>query len=184
MTEANIVFDEVVRAAFAFMEARGFAASAADPRNIVYQNGDVKLSVGWTDYSYEIEIYISPKPSQTFSLQAVLNFLSPAEAPHRTSQVGEARKLAPVVGRLADTVRTLPPKALSGDASFFAEVDASQRQLAAAEHIRREIIQARATADKAWRAGDYAQVVGAFNAVEPHLSDADRKKLDLARRRV
>jgi hypothetical protein len=99
-------------------------------------------------------------------------------------QVIEAGAMHRSLCRLADLVEFYAPGLLDGDAAEFVELERYRKQRSAAYALERDLLFARKSADKAWRTGDYEEVIRSYAPIVNYLSKAERKRLKIAQDRA
>ena len=73
---------------------------------------------------------------------------------------------------------------LSGDLAAFSQIEADAEFRKKARYGERALNEARDSADKAWRAGRYADVVAILNPFQQQLSALQINRLQIARARM
>jgi len=95
--------------------------------------------------------------------------------------VADQSVLPGALSRLADLTVKYAADLLSGREFSLARLESFRNKEGARFELERKLRLARSTVETAWRARDHEAVVRAFEPVEAHLSEAERKKLQYSR---
>ncbi|MDR0786516.1 MAG: hypothetical protein LBG44_01380 [Gemmatimonadota bacterium] len=162
----------------------GLSCVVADEQRVRYENGEVFLGVNFDNgRSYEIGVEIGQKiPNKVerpFSLAEILRLRTvPAGADIDGLSVSNTTKLADDLQLLSDLTSSHADDFLRGNDLSFAQVAKLREKESIAYEIQRDLRSARAQAEKAWEARNYAGVVAALEPVKSHLSPSEAKRLE------
>jgi hypothetical protein len=186
---AGLGFVAAVRENFGFLAAYGFREIKASMFIVDFDAEAVRMRVGHEPLGYELSASFARKShleemTSSYRYGAYLRLVDPAAAADyydfAATTPGEVgRGLA----RLAAAVRAATPL-LTGDDTTYDEL--AHLRLLAREHMaaesRRHAYGPRAEA--AWQAKDWPEVVAAYSRYEDDLTEGERRRLALARRRL
>lgn len=177
LTEAKRHFDRVAT-------KYGLSCALADERRVRYEGSDVFLSVNFDNgRSYELGVEIGQKiPNKTerpFSLAEILRLRNiPTAVTIDGLSAFDATKLASDLSLLADLALRHADDFLGGSDLSFAQVAKLREKESIAYAIQRDLRSARARAEVAWGAKNYAAVVAALEPVKSHLLPSEVKRLE------
>jgi hypothetical protein len=168
----------------------GLSRVTADEQRVRYENDRVFLEINFDNgRSYELGVRIGRKvPNQVerpFSFAEILRLRNiPAAATVEGLTVENGDELHDRLRMLADLTLQYADDFLRGDYLSFAQV-AELRQKESSEYaIQRDLRSARARAELAWKANNYAGVVSALEPLSAHLSPADVGRLEYSKGKV
>lgn len=178
-------FSEVVRSAFDFLEAEyGFARKDVAPTLVRYESSSVVISVYHGRSSYEVGVEISTRSASNrreppFELADLVAFCGQeALLPAGFLQASTREAVRAIVRRAAEILYQCGSDLLRGDRFAFRRLDELRREQAVSNGLKRRLSDVRAAAATAWQEGDYRRVEALYRSIEPHLTPAERKKLD------
>jgi hypothetical protein len=187
---ASLGFVDAVREAFGFLLEAGFREISDSPYAVDFESGAVRLRVVHERLSYEINAFFARRsqPEELrsgYSYGQYLKVRDPAAgAEYRAYAATTPDAVRTGVRQLAEDIRTHAGPLLSGDAASYDEL-AHQDLLAGEQLAARSRRRAYGEpADAAWQAKDWAAVVAAYTPYESDLTASERRRLELARRRV
>lgn len=186
---AELGFVLAVRDEFGFLAGLGFREVSASTYAVDFESDTVRLRIAHERLSYEISAMFArrSRPDEMRSSYSYSSYLRLVDAAageaYRDYAATTAEAVRHGVAKLAAEVRAATPM-LSGDDPTYDEL-AHQRLLAEeqmASRSRRSAYGDRA--ETAWQAKDWAEVVAAYSRYEDDLTTSERRRLELARRRV
>ena len=173
-------FQEAVGAAFLFLEELGFKKVESLPTFVKYRKELVTVEIYHGRQSYEVGLNISDG-SASYSITDVIPKDSARSFAQRTATTKEA--IGNALSELALALSTDCPNLLDGDKAAFAELANSKRLRAKQYELEVLAINLRPSAERAFRHGDYAEAVRLYEKFDPVLSESEKQKLAIARRR-
>lgn len=190
-------FVEGARRAFAWLDDRGFELRAVDPAFLVWRsdaaNVLVALRAGPDGAPRAVQMALGPADEldlECYLSMYVLEQLRPPphDAPFRPLgnallRALDGDEMRASLARIGELLRTQFEPFASGREDLRALQRESRRRIrAAAERVRSD--DARREAKEAFDAGDYARAALLYESVTGELRPAERKRLDIARRRA
>jgi hypothetical protein len=181
-------FREVAQQAFSFLEREGFRLAKSDATRLQYESGQAVVVIGWDARSGELEAWFGLQPKsnirpELFSLSDLLTMEGVKRAHGRTPfQVAQEDRLPPFLKILAEDTRMHAQPALAGDRMFFRRLETFRSARAEAFMREMELTRARAEANEAWRSRDLSSLIRVYTAIESDLSEAEKGRLDYARK--
>ena len=186
------------RQAFGFLEEQGFELREADPKFLEWESPEAIVIVGLRpgpDGAYRgVQAALAPtgeRDAERYLSLYVIEQLRPApdDPPFRPLgqallPAGDREELRASLARIAELLRTQFAEPLaSGREGLRALQQESRRRItAAAQRMREDDL--RKEAREAFDAGDYARATMLYEAAGDDLRPAERKRLDIARRRA
>lgn len=169
---------------------RGLAFIGANNRTVLYEGNGVQLLITWWswrggDLNVTISIVGPEAANRQIGLEEILRVRRPEEADrvaHFAASSGE--RLLTGLKILAALTHEHAGDILSGDLAAFSQIEADaelRKKVRSEEHALNE---AHGSADKAWRAGRYADVVAILSPFQQQLSALQIKRLQTARARM
>jgi hypothetical protein len=186
---AHLKFVPAVRTEFGFLADLGFREMSASAYIVDFASDSVQLRIAHGRLSYELSAMFARRDHDeemhsSYSYGAYLTMVDPAAAAgYRDFAATTPDAVRHGVAKLAADVRAATPL-LTGDATTYDEL-AHHRMLAGeaqGARSRRHAYGPRAEA--AWQAKDWAEVVAAYSTYENDLTESERRRLELARRRA
>lgn len=180
---ARRVFDPVAA-------AYGLRLNHHTRNRVSYGTREVSLELVYDELrSREVAVLLGQPltPEPPLALSDVLSYAAAPPECVRSAELLQTSNMRLVESRLAEWRAYLEQYAgslLSGDDSAFAE--AYRRRSDRASRYMFELLDRKkiAEADQAWRRRDYGKVVQILSPLSDHLSPAQSKKLEMARRRM
>lgn len=163
----------------------GFREMAQSENELRYQNEVFDLVVAYNAYTFEVGMRLSPtkNPSESYSMSELLRLWHhPSSSSYRDFASTDQRSLRRGLERLASLLSELAALGMSATADEIGDLR-KQKNLRMQE-LQDEVAcdNARAAAERAWQKHNYIDVVRSLSAIEKFLSEAERKKLDFARK--
>jgi hypothetical protein len=185
---AELGFVGAVREHVDFLTEHGFRELTASAYAVDFESDTVRLRVAHGRLSYELSAGFARRNRDeemhsSYSYGAYLSVVDPSAADYRDVAATTRAAVQRGVAKLAADVRAATPL-LTGDDATYDEL-AHLRLLAEEEQAagsRRSAYAPRAEA--AWHAKDWPEVVAAYSRYEHDLTEGERRRLDLARRRL
>jgi hypothetical protein len=186
---ATLGFVAAVRESFGFLADYGFREVKASMFIVDFDSDAVRMRIGHEPLGYELSASFARKShpeemTSSYGYGSYLRLIDPAAAADYYD-FAAATPAAVIRGlaKLAAAVRAATPL-LTGDDATYDEL--AHLRLLAGEHMaaesRRHAYGPRAEA--AWQAKDWPEVVAAYSRYENDLTQSERRRLDLARRRL
>jgi hypothetical protein len=187
--DATLGFILAVRAEFGFLADYGFREIAASTYAVDFESDTVRMRIVHERLSYELSANFARRShpeelSSSVSYGRYLTLVDPAAAAdYHDFAATTPGALSRGLAELAAGVRAATPL-LTGDDATYDEL-AHQGMLAEESMAARSRRHAYGTrAEAAWRAKDWPEVVAAYSRYEDDLTESERRRLDLARRRA
>jgi len=191
-------FVSEARRTFAWLEDRGFELRDVDPAFMVWHSDQANVAVAfWAgpDDAYRaVELALGPGDEADYERYLSMYVLEelrppPEDAPFRPLgrarlRAGDREEMRASLERLAELLRTQFAEPLaSGREGLRALQEESRRRVRdAARRVRADDM--RDEAHAAFDAGDYARAAMLYESAGGDLRPAERKRLDIARRRA
>jgi|SRR5882672_426632 len=179
-------FPDMAKRAFSFLEGAGFRLTQIDASQLRYESVQAVVDIVWDARSGELEAFVGQpsstrRPQDTYSLTDVFGMEG---VPDRKMppQVADENRLQPFVDQLAGDLRAHAQPALVGDRMFFRRLETFRHANAEAFTRRMKLQQVRSAVEQAWRNREFKKVIGLYTSVEGDLSEAEKGKLEYARR--
>lgn len=168
----------------------GLAFIRANNRSVLYEGNGAQLLITWWsgrdgDLNVTISIAGPEAAKRQIRLEEILRIRHPEEADrieHFAASRGE--RLLTGLKILAALTHEHAGDILSGDLAAFSQIEADAELRKKARSEERALNEARNSADKAWRAGRYADVVAILSPFQQQLSALQIKRLQIARARI
>jgi hypothetical protein len=179
-------FTDISQEAFAFLKGADFRLARLEAGHLRYESPSSVVVIDWDARSGELEAFIGLRPSagqrqDTYSLTDIFRMES---VPGRKAppQVSDENRLQPFVDQLANDLRVYAQPALVGDRMFFRRLETFRHANAKALTRALQLQQVRSAVEQAWRNREFKKVIGLYASVEGELSEAEKGKLEYARR--
>jgi len=190
---ARLGFAKTVVDAFDFLvKDHGFCCVRSEMTLVRFESPVVVVNVYHGRASYEIGVEIElmndplAKIEPPLSLREIVEFNG---AEHQTGytkvvtfSANDADLVRKFVNKLADLVKIYAEPVLKGDRLVFDQLRAFRSRRAAEADREERISRIRSEADKAWQRKDYSSVINLLEKIEMHLTPAEAKKLEYARK--
>lgn len=140
--------------------------------------------------SYEIELLIGriglePREQAAFSIGEILRLRHAPDAEEfALLRASSEEQLVGHLEKVAKALKAYGKDLLLGNVDGFTELVRQRRRESEVYALERELRQARAVAQAAWDAGDYAGVVSVLGRLRNALTPDDAEKLNLAEERL
>ncbi len=186
----DLGFRRAVLDSFGFLvDEYGFRSAEEKPTLVRYESDTVGVRVYHGRQSYELDVeFIDLDGVENAPPLKLLDVLrlegKEQEMPHgffQSSKPGGVRRL---VDKLAQLTREYASEILRGNRMYFRRLSVLRSEMATKEELRRRASELRHAVDAAWRSGDYSRVVELFEELEEPLTPAEKKKLEIARRKA
>jgi hypothetical protein len=177
-------FAEAADTEFAFLAADyGFYLKRRSRTEVVYQSSVVGVRAYQDWSSYELGLYISllAAPETRASIQELRQYyVLTSEAPYfRSSEPSEVRDY---LRHMGEFVRKHCGELLRGNVEAWDKLARWQRCRPLQSPAEQEVRRLKELGAAAWLEKDFRQVIVAYTAVEKHLSERERARLEYARR--
>ena len=182
------MFTESATEAFKFLTCEfHFEITATSAASVTYEKRGFEVCVHYDAYqSFGIGVTLGWKCSDEprFNLGEALRSCGAPETLASTFQCSNPEKLQPLLLKLADNMKKHCSRILRLEDEALNQL-LNQRNLECSDfNAARELRYAREDAESAWKNQDFAQVVDVLSPLESLLSDTDRKRLSIARKRI
>jgi hypothetical protein len=188
---ASLGFREAVTSEFDFLVKNfSFTCVKQDVTYVRYESSDVFVNVYHGRASFELNVEIGERaggrdiPETRFTIGDILYLFSPQVAEnYHPYQVTTLESVKKFVGELARLVEQYATPALRGDHNCFQRV--AEIQLQRSNNLLQtwELNRVRREVETAWREKDFKRVVEIYDPVKEHLTPAEVKKLEYARKK-
>jgi hypothetical protein len=176
----------MARESFSFLEGAGFRLVRFGAGHLRYESPSSVVAIYWDARSGELEAYVGLRASmsQPQDMYSLTDVFGMEGVPDRKMppQVADENRLQPFVDQLAEDLRVHAQPALVGDRMFFRRLEAFRRASAEAFTRGLQVQQVRSAVEQAWQDRDFKKVVGLYALIEGDLSEAEKGKLEYARR--
>lgn len=188
----NLQFPKAVRLAFKFLvEDFFFSLIKEDVTYVRYESKTVFVNVYHGRASYELNVEIGerviddPRRENPFTIGEILQLVNPQQYQvYRPYQATTSESVKKFLYELAHLVREYARPALLGDEEFFQQVHETRHQNSNKLLLSWELNRIRRDVEIAWREKNFKRVVEIYNPVKEHLTPAEMKKLEYARKKV
>lgn len=179
-------FADMAKQAFFFLERAGFRLAHTGSGHLRYESSSSIVIVEWDARSGELEAFLglqssAGQPHATYSFTDVLG-MEGVPSRNMPPQVADEDRLQSFVDQLAADLQAYAQPALAGDRIFFRRLETFRHANAEAFTKRLRLEQVRSAVEKAWRNREFKEIVGLYESVEGDLSEAEKGKLEYARR--
>jgi hypothetical protein len=186
---AALGFVAAVRESFGFLADHGFREVRASTFVVEFDSDSVRMRIDQDPRSYEINASFSRNshaetPRSGYSYGLYLRLVDPAAAAdYYDFAATTPGAVSRGVAKLAADVRAATPLLTGDDATYdeLARLGTLVGQERAAQSRRSEYGGA---GEAAWQAKDWPAIVAVYSRHEADLTDAERRRLDLARHRL
>jgi len=178
-------FQTLTEEAFAFLEkSLGFKRHLVAEDLLRYETEDVFLVVSYdARRSFELSLNLGQKNlsvERSFNFGEVLRSVKAPEDVPSSYQVTSEEALMPFLDKLAESLRRYGASLLQNDAAAFARLSRLRERECDQYALERDLREARAEADSAWRRKDYLAVVKALKPLRAALTAVEVGKLEFA----
>lgn len=187
-------FFETATQSFAFLEDQyDFSAKPAGEREVSYGNADVQVrvvqsAIGAAKCVYVTVTSITPTRSgktPEFTMGEIIRLKDPQNpAGRRLLQFENEDQLPAILDIAAEELRTYGGDFLSGDMHAFERSGEFRGNEIKSQTLDSRTVPIRQKALAAFARQNFAEAVAGFEKIESHLNRSDRKKLDIARRKL
>lgn len=198
---SQLRFEEAVLSAFAFLTApsHAFRCVTSESTIVRYESTDVFVTIYHGRSSYELGCEIGLLTGQGdaglgkggdedpleegFTIWEIARLEGAPGIDERTFlQASTAERVERLVPQLAELVRTYAPRALRGDAAYYASLSQARTSWFENYMTDSRLKRARADVARAWQSKNYAEVVRLLEPLSDELTPAEYKKLEYARK--
>lgn len=187
----TVHFVDTDRSFFDALAARfGLKCTRFSDREIRYENARANMTVHFDPVrSFELGVEVGAqadsKAGPAFSLAEILRLRKSPESTYVDGlTVTNQQSLKRALARLTGLIEEFAAELLSGDEAMFAEL-ARQREAESVKYeLQTKLKRAISDANTAWQVGNFPAVVAALSPLENALSDAEKKRLAIARKRA
>jgi hypothetical protein len=150
-----------------------------------YRNDVFDFVVGYNAYSFEIWVRMIPtqRSAESYSMSELMKLWKhPESSLYRDFSATNEPALRLGLKRLANLLNDLRALGMSATSGEIFKLRSQKAFLT--QQLQDEIIcqQARAMAEKAWQNHNFVDVVRSLSTIEAFLSEAEKKKLDFAKK--
>jgi hypothetical protein len=182
----NSHFDDMTARAFGFLTEVGFQIAARSAHQVEFESRTTVVTVCWDQRSGELEVFFELLPrsgasASKYSLRDVMDAQG-VRGYVSAPQVADETRLQRWLENIASAVRNHAQPALIGDRMFYRRVETFRHAQAVAYTQSIRLRKVRGAAENAWRERDLKTVVSLYASIEPELTDAERLKLDYAKK--
>lgn len=182
------MFTESATEAFKFLTGEfHFEIIATSAASVTYEKRDFVICVHYDACrSFEIGVTLGWKSSDEprFDLGEALRSCGAPETFASAFQCSNPENLQPLLLKLADNMKKHCSSILRLEDEALSKL-LNQRDLECSDfNTARELRYAMEDAETAWKNQDFAQVVDVLSPLESLLTDTDRKRLSIARKRI
>ncbi|MEM9558549.1 MAG: hypothetical protein AAGC60_30130 [Acidobacteriota bacterium] len=169
---------------FDFLRAFGLEPDTTNLRWVDFQNEAVVVRVGFdVGRSYEVDVWVGRRGAgELYSLQEILHMETGCSPRAFLASSDHAVDLG--LRSMAQQLRERCPRLLEETAGEFERLAKHRRSMAGQDAQQRALKRALVKAQEEWRAQNFQAVVEALTPFEERLSESERLRLGLARKRV
>lgn len=179
----HLNFESAARKSFAFLNDLGFVEIESLPTLIRYRKNDVEVDVYHGRKSYEVGAGVSGYGTR-YAMSEIIRATDPTvDSQYRDWAATTPEGVASGLEKLGSLMKYYGIRALSGDHQFFLELE--QQRKSWSEEYALDVLakQVRPKAADAFRRGDYATASELYARIRSRLSQAELKKLAIAKER-
>lgn len=168
----------------------GLNCIASNEREVRYENDQVFLKINFDkDRSYEVNVELGKKDVRysgpPFSLSEVLRLRGVQDAISEDAiAASNDQRLQAALARLAELTVKHAADFLTGSDFSFAQLAKFRSKECIEYELAAKLRHARAAAEAAWQAHDYASIVKVLTPLVSSLSPAEKKMLDYSRKKL
>lgn len=179
----NLNFKDEVRKSFKFLNELGFVETEALNTYVEYQSNNIKLAVYHGRLSYEISVDITIMGNE-FSLGELLGVLDSDFAKEFKYPTAVTKKsVISAVNLVAHIINKHIGSLIKNNLKLI-EILQIQRKLMTEEYALDVLVrQTRPRAIEAFQKGDYLKVVELYEQISDQLTDSERKRYEIAKKR-
>lgn len=171
---------------FGWLIEEGFSVQLKEATRVVFGNGNAKLTVYQGRSSREVGVEVQPGKSEAaYAMSELLRLLDADEAAEYRNPIalthGELQK---ALERQSERLRRVGSPCLRGDRGTVQQLALNRKNWGEAYELETRLSSAVPKADKAFRDGNYRDVITLLEPLERGLSPAHRKKLEFAKKRA
>ena len=169
---------------FDFLGGFGFERLQVDATLVRYRKSGMEVDVYRGRKSFELSFKIS-FGGERYSLQTIMRVSDPVAAnAYRRYAATTLEGLREGLEQLSAMVKTFAPRALRGEAEFFALLDEKKHTWSYEYALDVLAEQVRPMAESAFKRKEYSKVVELYEQVLPLLTATELKRLDISRARA
>lgn len=189
---ASLGFLEAATSEFMFLvEEFAFSCVKRDVTFVRYESKNVFVNIYHGRSSFELNVEIGERSlsentrERSFAIGDILYVTKPEVAErYYPYQVTTPESVKKFVKELAKLVKEYATPALSGDHACFEKTAAVQLRRSQDLLLGWDLQRVRREVDTAWHEKDFPRVVAIYEPVKEHLTPAEMKKLEYARKKV
>lgn len=176
-------FRAAVREKFSGLVALGFRPLESDESLVRFDRPGVAVVIFHDRQSYELvlEFHFG---SEIFSLSEVLRATLPQKADYRRWAARTHQEIADGLTQLVELLQESGRDALNGDAEFLGRLRQQRKEWSKSLAVEVQASQTRPKAEEAFRLGEYEKAARLYARIEGALSETERSKLAVARRKA
>lgn len=180
----SLGFEAAALKHFAFMRQHSFAIAESGITRVRWERGDVSVQVYHARRGYDVGLEVVWRADR-FPLSALIAHSDPEAGSAYANLVARSPETVDrFVARLAEKFQAYGRPVLDGDDRFLAGLRDEAAARARAFAVKTHVDQARPRAWAAFQARRYEEAVQWYSEIEAELTDVERAKLELARRRL
>ncbi|MEV8521426.1 hypothetical protein ABZR86_16645 [Dyella marensis] len=169
---------------FDFLGGFGFKRLQVDATLVRYRKSGMEVDVYHGRKSFELGFEIS-FGGERYSLQTIMRVSDPIAAnAYRKYAATTLEGVREGLEQLSAMVKTFAPRALRGEAEFFALLDEKKHTWSYEYALDVLAEQVRPMAESAFKRKEYSEVVELYGKILPRLTAAELKRLDISRVRA
>ncbi|HEU5233726.1 MAG TPA: hypothetical protein VFU50_12760 [Terriglobales bacterium] len=183
---AELGFREAVLSSFKFLSDAGFHPVEKQTTFVRYESSEVFVNVfhGRASFELGLEIGRLREPKRTLSLYDIVAWAGGEKTEdlgqHVAFQVSSREDVQKFVPKLAALAKKYSAPFLRGDHAAFDSAFAIQSERWEKYVTKVNLSGVRKSAEAAWQAKDYAQVVALYDTMRKNLTEVEAKKLSYA----
>jgi len=171
-------FLDLVTEHFSFLASERFQQTVSADGTVVYQSGDVWLSIkhGRLDYTLELGLGRQSVPEEAFTLHEVVQALCPARTAGARWQASDRESLGKGVEKIANLVNDCVAPLLDGDSSSFQKVASVAQEMRHSVTLDAQYGPIRKRANQAWEEKNSQEAYRLYSQMREALSESEKRR--------
>jgi hypothetical protein len=176
-------FRAAVREQFKPLEALGFRPLESGESIVRYARHGVEVVIFHDQQSYELVLEFH-FDGESFSLSEVLRAARPQKTDYRRWATQTQQGVVHGLAQLAELLQQFGREALDGRADFIERLQQQREEWSRSLAMDVRVSQTKPKADDAFRHGEYQEAARLYAQIEDALSETEKSKLAIARRKA
>jgi hypothetical protein len=176
-------FRAAVREKFSSLEALGFRPLESDESLVRFAGRGVEVVIFHDRQSYELVLEFR-FDGESFSLSEILRAARPPKTDYRRWAAETQQGVAHGLDQLAGLLQRFGRDALDGSPDFIERLRRQREEWSRSLAMDVRVSQTKPKADDAFRRGEYQEAARLYAQIEDALSETEKSKLAIARRKA